>query len=158
MSTHKAVTDSSQANTDAALRIAKIIAEANERLFQLQSNAAAAALAQNTKVLSAALNVTDAGALLTNWPNLYQANVQALLENTRSAFEIVSKTQAEVAQLMGERFAASSSGIPLNLLNLEQFTKAINQGRDAAMAGMQSILAKTGAHVGGEAAKGQKVA
>jgi phasin family protein len=158
MSTQNEIADSSRANVDAALRIANIIAQANERLFHLQSNAVTAAFAQNAKVLGAVLNVTAAGALLAEWPNLYQANVSKLLEITRGAFEIVSETQAEVAQLMGERYAASSKGIPLNVLNLDQFAKAINEGRDAAMAGMQNIFAKAGGHVGGEAAKRQKTA
>lgn len=158
MSTRNEIADSSRTNVDAALRMAGIIAQANERLFRLQSNAATAAFAQNSKLFGAVLNVTDAGALLADWPRLYQANVAKVLEVTRSAFEIVSKTQAEVAQLMGETYAASNKGIPLSLLNLDQFTKAINEGRDAAMAGMQSILAKAGEHVGGEAAKRQKAA
>ena len=158
MSTRNEIADRSRTNIDAALRMAGIIAQANERLFHLQSSAATAAFAQNSKLFGAVLNVTDAGALLADWPRLYQANVAKVLEVTRSAFEIVSKTQAEVAQLMGETYAASNMGLPVNLLNLDQFTKAINEGRDAAMAGMQSILAKTGEHVGGEAAKRQKAA
>jgi phasin family protein len=158
MSTRNEIADSSRTNVDAALRMAGIIAQANERLFHLQSNAATAAFAQNSKLFGAVLNVTDAGALLADWPRLFQANVAKVLEVTRSAFEIVSKTQAEVARLMGETYAASNMGVPVNLLNLDQFTKAINEGRDAAMAGMQSILAKAGEHVGGEAAKRQKAA
>lgn len=158
MTTQNEIADSGRANVDAALRIANIIVQANERLFHLQSDATTAAFAQNSKVLRAALNVTDVGALLADWQSLYQANVAKVLEVTRGAFEIVSRTQAEVAQLVGERYAASNKGIPLNFVNLEQFTKAINEGRDAAMAGMQTILAKAGGNAGGEAAKRQKVA
>jgi hypothetical protein len=51
--------DSRQANFETALRIATIMAEANEHLFRLQSEAANAAFTENAKQLKALLNTKD---------------------------------------------------------------------------------------------------
>jgi len=148
MSTHnqksptKPTGDGRQANWETALRIATVMAEANERLFKLQSEAANAAFAENSKHLRALLNTRntkDSGALLAEWTNLYQANMRRGLEVTRSCFEIMPQTQAEIAKLVGEPFA---SGNKETQQYLDQFTKAISDGRDAATATVKDVLAK----------------
>jgi phasin family protein len=117
MSTHKEqIVDNSRANVDAAIQIANIISESTERLFKLQTEAASAALAENSKALKGLLNVTDSSALLAEWPSLYQAKVQRAMGVTRSWLEIVSQTQAEITQLMGKRYSMGTQP------NLEHFT------------------------------------
>jgi phasin family protein len=117
MNIHKEqIVDNSRANVDAAIQIANIISESTERLFKLQTEAASAALAENSEALKGLLNVTDSGALLAEWPSLYQAKVQRAMGVTRSWMEIVSQTQADITQLMGKRFSMGPQ------LNLEQFT------------------------------------
>ena len=59
--------DGSQANFETALRIATVIVEANQRLFKLQSEAANAAFAENSKHLMSSLSTMDSGALLGEW-------------------------------------------------------------------------------------------
>src|SRR5260370_24735419 len=101
--------DSRQGNLETALRIATVIAEGNESLFKVQSEAANAAFAENSKHLKALLNpqnTKDSGALLAECTDLYQANLRRVLDVTRSCFEIVPKTQAEIAKLVGEPFAS----------------------------------------------------
>ena len=131
-----------QANLETALRIATVMAEANERLFKVQSEAANAAFAENSKHLKAllhTLNTKDSGALLEEWTSLYQANMRRVLDVTRSCFEIVPQTQAEIAQLVGEPFASANKETQQYL---DQFTKAISDGRDAAAASVKDFLAK----------------
>jgi len=134
--------DSQRMNWKTTLRIASIMAEANERLFKLQSEAANAAFTENTKHLKAllnTLNTKDSSVLLAEWTNLYQANMRRILEVTRSCFEIVPQTQAEIANLVGEPFASANKQTQQYL---EQFTKAIGDGRDAATATAKEFLAK----------------
>ena len=134
--------DARQGNWETALRIATVMAESNERLFKIQSEAANAAFAENSKHLRALLNTgsaKDSGALLAEWTNLYQANMRRILDVTRSSFEIVPHTQAEIAKLVGEPFASANKETQKYL---DQFTKAINDGRDAATTSVKDFLAK----------------
>jgi 16S rRNA A1518/A1519 N6-dimethyltransferase RsmA/KsgA/DIM1 with predicted DNA glycosylase/AP lyase activity len=131
-----------QANLETALRIATVMAEANERLFKIQSEAANATFAQNSKHLKALLNTVntkDSGALLVEWTNLYQANMRRGLDVTRSCFELVPQTQAEIAELVGEPFASANKETQKYL---DQFTKAISDGRDVAAASVKDFLNK----------------
>lgn len=147
--------ESGRATVDAAIQIAKIISEATERLFKLQAEAASVALAENSKALKALLNSPHSTPLLTEWPSFYEVNVQRALKITRSWLEIVPQTQAEIAQLMGDRFAAYSKGTQPNL---DQFTKAISEGSNAVVTGMQDFIAKASGQVSGnQAARMQKV-
>ena len=94
------IVEGRQPNFEMALRIVIVMAEANERLFKVQSEAANLAFAENSKHLKAlqnSLNTKDSGALLAEWTNLYQANMRRVLDVTRSCFEIVPQTQAEIA-------------------------------------------------------------
>jgi len=134
--------DGRHVNLETALRIATVIAEANERLFKIQTEAANVAFAENSKHLKALLNsmnTKDSGALLAEWTSLYQANMRRVLDATRSCFEIVPQTQAEIARLVGEPFASANKETQQYL---DQFTKAINSGRDAAAASVKDFLAK----------------
>jgi len=134
--------ESRQADVETALRIATVMAEANERLFKVQSEAANAAFAENSKHFKAlldTLNTKDAGALLTEWTSLYQANMRRILDVTRKCFEIVPQSNAEVAKLVGEPFASANKDAQKYL---DQFTKAMNDGRDAAAASVKEFLAK----------------
>jgi hypothetical protein len=131
-----------QADVETALRIATVMAEATERLFMVQSEAASAAFAENSKHFKAllnTLNTKDSGALLTEWTNLYQANMRRILDVTRKCFEIVPQSDAEIARMVGEPFASTNKDTQKYL---DQFTKAINEGRDAAAASVKDFLAK----------------
>lgn len=148
--------DSRQANLEKALRIATVMAEANERLFKLQSEAANAAFTENAKQLKALLNVRESGALIAEWGGRYQANVRRILELTRTCFEIVAKTQAEMAKLVGEPFEPYNKEMQQQL---DQFMTAITDERDAAAVAVEDVLAKAMASVGGiNPAKKEEVA
>ncbi|HWZ72007.1 MAG TPA: phasin family protein [Casimicrobiaceae bacterium] len=134
--------DGRQANLETALRIATVMAEANERMFKVQSEGANAAFAENSRHLKALLNTVntkDSAALLAEWTNLYQANMRRGLDVTRSCFEIVPQTHAEIAKLVGEPFTSANKETQQYL---DQFTKAIGDGRDAAAASVKDFLAK----------------
>jgi Phasin protein len=142
------IVESTRANIDTASRIAAILKEGTERLFKLQTEALNVAFAENSKSFNSA-------AALAEWPSLYQANVRRIWEVTRGCFEIVSQTQAEIAPLMSEYFKAYNEGARQNL---DQFTKAVNEGREAASAAVKDSLAKAGVDASGnQGAKKQKV-
>ena len=151
--------DGQQMNWKTALRIASVMAEANERLFKVQSEAANAAFTENTKHLKAllnTLNTKDSRVLLAEWTNLYQANMRRILDVTRSCFEIVPQTQAEIANLVGEPFASANKQTQQYL---DQVTKAIGDSRDAATATARQFLAEAVASAGAnQPAKKAKVA
>ena len=151
--------DGRQANVEMAMRIATVIAEANESLFKVQSEAINAAFAENSKHLKSLLNpqnAKDAGALLAECTNVYQANMRRVLEVTRSCFEIVPKTQAEIAKLVGEPFASVNKETQKYL---DQVAEAISNGRDAATTSVKEFLAKATASVSAtQAAKKAEVA
>ena len=151
--------DGRQMNWETTLRIASVMAEANERLFKVQSEAANAAFTENTKHLKAllnTLNTKDSSVLLAEWTALYQANMRRVLDVTRNCFEIVPQTQAEIANLVGEPVASASKNTQQHL---DQVTKAIGDGRNAATATAQEFLAKAVASAGANRpAKKSKVA
>jgi len=149
-------TDSRQANLEKALRIATVMAEANEHLFKLQSEAANAAFTENAKQLKALLNVRESPALIAEWAGRYQANVRRILELTRTCFEIVAKTQAEMAKLVGEPFEPYNKEMQQQL---DEFMTAITDERDAAAVAVEDVLAKAMTSVSGNnPAKKEKVA
>ncbi len=134
-------------NVDKTLRMALVMAEANERLFKLQSDAANAAFAENAKQLKSLLTTKDSGSLLAEWASLYQANMRRILDVSRIGFEIVPETQAKMADLMGEPFSTYAKETQKYL---EQYVKAIADGRDTAAAAVKQFLAQTFASVGAE--------
>jgi phasin family protein len=154
MSDHKRSTpapgavDRPQLDFETALRLATIMADANERLFKIQSEAANAAFAENSKHLRALLdpaNARDSNDLLAQWMDLYQANMRRALDVTRSCFEIVPQTQAEIAKLVGEPFASANQETQQHL---DQLTRAISDGRDAAAATVKDFLTQAMAGAG----------
>jgi phasin protein len=135
--------ESRQADVETALRIATAMAEANERLFKVQSEAANAVFEENSKHFKAllkTLNTKDSGTLLTEWTHLYQGNMRRILDVTRRCFEIVPQSDAEITKMVGEPFASTNKDTKKYL---DQFTKAVNEGRDAAAASMKEFLAKS---------------
>lgn len=134
-------------NVDKALRMAVVMAEGNARLFKLQSDAANAAFAENAKYLKSLLTTKDSSSLFTEWATLYQANVRRILDVSRIGFEIVPETQGKMADLMGEPFSKYTKETQQYL---EQYVKAIADGRDSAAAAVKQFLATTIASVGGQ--------
>lgn len=130
---------------DTALRIATIMAEANQRLFKLQSEAVNAALAENAKQLKSLLRAQDSTAVVAEWAGRYQANARKILEVTRQSFEIVPQTQTEMAKLLGRPFAPYHEQ---TRQCLDEFATAIAEGCDAAEAAVQEVLAAASAQAG----------
>ena len=135
------------ANVEKTLRMAIVMAEANERLFKLQSDAANAAFAENAKHLKSLLATKDSGSLLTEWASLYQANMHRVLEVSRIGFEIVPETQAKMAAVMGEPFNTYTKETQKYL---DQYVSAIADGRDTAAGKVKQFLAQTMASVSGQ--------
>ena len=134
------------ANVEKTLRMAIVMAEANERLFKLQSDAANAAFAENAKHLKSLLTTKDSGSLLTEWADLYKSNMRRVLDVSRIGFEIVPETQAKMAAVMGEPFNTYTKETQKYL---DQYVKAIADGRDTAAGKVKQFLAQTMAGVSG---------
>ena len=133
-----------QAGLETAVRIAAIMAEASSRLFKLQSEAANQAFAESSKHLTtilSTLTTRDSATLLAEWSSLYQGNMRRVLDVTRSCFEILPQAQTEIAKLVGNPFESANKETQQYL---DQFTKAISDGRDAAAAEARSPLVKAG--------------
>ena len=62
-----------------------------------------------------------------------------MVDVTRSWFEILSQTQAELSKLLGKPFA-SQNGEAQNIR--DQFTKAVTDARNTAEAQVKDFLAK----------------
>ncbi len=135
------------ANVEKTLRMAIVMAEANERLFKLQSDAANAAFAENSRHLKSLLATKDSSSLLTEWADLYQANMRRVLDVSRIGFEIVPETQAKMAAVMGEPFNTYTRETQKYL---DQYVKTIADGRDTAAAKVKQFLAQTMASVSGQ--------
>ena len=135
------------ANVEKTLRMAIVMAEANERLFKLQSDAANAAFAENAKHLKSLLTTKDSGSLLTEWADLYQSNMRRVLDVSRIGFEIVPETQAKMAAVMGEPFNTYTKETQKYL---DQYVKAIADERDTAVENVKHFLAETMASVSGQ--------
>ena len=129
------------------LRMAIVIAEANERLFKLQSDAANAAFSENAKHLKSLLATKDSGSLLSEWAGLYQTNMRRVLDVSRIGFELVPETQAKMAAVMGEPFKTYTKDTQQYL---DQYVKAIADGRDTAAGKVKQFLAQTLASVSGQ--------
>lgn len=136
---------------DTAARIAAIMTEANERLFQLQTDAAYAAFAENSKHIQtllensthvrSLLDTKESAAALAQWPTLYQENAKRMVQVTRSWFDIVSQTQAEMAKLLGEPLVRSNPGAQQYF---DQFTKAITDWHETAAGRVKGALGMAG--------------
>jgi phasin family protein len=133
-------------NVEKTVRMAIVMADANERLFKLQSDAANAAFAENAKHLKSLLATKDSATLLTEWADLYQANMRRILDVSRVGFEIVPETQAKMAAVMGEPFNTYTKETQKSL---DQYVKAIAEGRDTAASKVKQFLAQTMASVSG---------
>jgi phasin family protein len=135
------------ANVEKTLRMAVVMAEATQRLFKLQSDAANAAFAENARHLNSLLTTKDSSSLLTEWASLYQANMRRILDVSRIGFEIVPETQAKMAAVMGEPFNTYTKETQKYL---DQYVKTIADGRDTAADAVKQFLAQTMASVSGQ--------
>ncbi len=140
VSPKQATVDGRQRIMHTAMRIAALMTDANKRLFKLQTEAAYAAFADNLKDINALLNAAKSPAVLTEWPRFFQESAQKMVDVTRSWFEILSQTQAELSKLLGKPFASHN----VEAQNIrDQFAKAVTDARNIAEAQVKHFLAKT---------------
>lgn len=128
-----------QADLTTAQQIASVMTEANQRLLKIQSEAANAAFAENSARLKMLLNTRDSAAALSEWASICQTNMRQVFDVTDGWFEIVPQARAAIAQLVGEPFASANQETQKYL---DQFTKAMIDGREAAAASAKHFLAK----------------
>ena len=131
--------DGYQPNFAIAMQIANIMTEANQRLFKIQSEAANAAFAENSAHLKTLLSTPDSGATFSEWTSLCQTNMRRAFDVADSCFEIVPQARAAIAQLVGEPFASANLETQKYV---DQFTKVMISGREAAAASATEFLTK----------------
>lgn len=104
-------------STDKALTAeipALAVIESNQRWWALQIEAMEAALAENTEQSRAMLeNVSTTAETLSQWPNLYQINVQRYTDLTRIGLELTAQTIVQLNDLMREFLSSSLAGTPV---------------------------------------------
>ena len=127
-----------KAAIDTTRQVVAIVTQANERLFELHVEAAKAAYMQNSKAM--VLITQEPAGALAQWPSLFQENAQRMMDVTRSWFEIVAQTQAELTKLLGNPFASYNAETKNYF---DQFMKAVAQGPEAAATQMKEFLAQT---------------
>jgi hypothetical protein len=127
-----------KAAINTTLQVGEIVTQANERLFELHVEAAKAAYMQNSKAM--VLITQEPAGALAQWPSLFQENAQRMMDVTRSWFEIVAQTQAELTKVLGHPFASYNAETKNYF---DQFMKAVAQGPQAAASQMKEFLAKT---------------
>jgi len=140
--------------SDTAARIAAIMTEANERLFQLQTDAAYSTFVENSKHIQtllqnsthiqSLLDSKESAAALAQWPALYQENARRMVQVTRSWFDIVAQTQAEMAKLLGEPFVRTN---PEAQQYFDHFTQAITEWHETAAEQVKNALQMAGFNV-----------
>ena len=129
-----------KANLDAALKFASRAAEYTERLIKLQVQATTEMVNGNNENVQALLSKPDTVASLASWQSTYQANWEKALDSTRRYLAEVSKTQTEVAQLIGEQVTATNRNA---VKNLEDFAKsAMEESEEALKAVEQPVKEK----------------
>lgn len=117
-----------KAAINTTLQVVAIVTQANERLVQFQVEAAKAAFVQNSKNIAMLLTTQEPAAAIAQWPSLFQENAQRMMDVTRSWFEIVAQTHADLAKLLGEPFASYNAEANNYF---DQFMKAVAQGPEA---------------------------
>ena len=118
-----------------------------EKTLRMAIVMANAAFAENAKHLKSLLTTKDSGSLLAEWADLYQSNMRRVLDVSRIGFEIVPETQAKMAAVMGEPFNTYTKETQKYL---DQYVKAIADGRDTAASKVKQFLAQTMASVSGQ--------
>jgi len=94
-------------NLELAMRFAVVSFEGAQRLVKLQTEAASEAFSDNWEGLRTLMEKPD----LAGLPNLYKNSMKRVLEATQEGFEILSKTQTELSEILGEQFAALTRGL-----------------------------------------------
>lgn len=138
MSDH--VTQSPQIYIDTPFRLSTLTLEAGERLLKQQSEAIRAALAENSQYLKALLDATDWAAASREWPALYQANAQRILDVTRGWLEITSGTQIAAVKVFNESFSDYQREMQQGF---DRYFDVFRKRRIAAAAQMKDSLGRT---------------
>jgi phasin family protein len=125
--------DTGKSNLDLATRFAVASLEGAQRLVKLQTDAASEAFSESWEKLQTLIERPD----LATFSDLYKNSMKRLLETTQESFEILSKTQTELSEILGEQFTAMTRG-------LEQTRQATSRAAQATLRSLSSIQEEAG--------------
>ena len=153
-------------NMDAAMKLAKLTAEAANELLHLQMEAAQAFVAEQAASVQTLASAQNPHGMPTMPNKLAEKGVESALDYSRKVYEIAAHTQHEIAAVMEERFnamreemqgamakmfehAPSGAEPAMNAMKaafassqnaFDAMSKAAKQGTDAAETNMNNTL------------------
>jgi phasin family protein len=122
---------------EAAMGLANIYMESAEQLLKLQLDAAKAALEENARNAKALLEVNDVQKLMALRSSLAESSLERAMGFSRDVYDVASRTQQEITQLMEQRVAEFSKNLAGTV---DKAAKGAPAGADVAMAALKSSL------------------
>ncbi|HQU50903.1 MAG TPA: phasin family protein [Casimicrobiaceae bacterium] len=125
-------------NVANATKLAALSIENAEKLFNLNLNAAKAALAQGVEGAQAAASVTDVQQLFAIRAKYAESGVQSALSYSRNLYDLASEAQAEYASIAEESWASYTKGVAAIV---DKASKSAPAGSDVAVNALKSTFA-----------------
>lgn len=129
-----------KANVAQATRFAQVAFENAEKFFNLNVNAAKAAIAQGIEGAQAVASIKDVQELVALRAKLAEVTVQTALGYSRTLYELASEAQAEYSSLSEEAWAVYTKNVASFVDNA---AKAAPAGSDVAVNAFKSTVAAT---------------
>ncbi len=129
-----------KANVAQATKFAAVTMENAEKLFNLNLNAAKAALATSIESAQAVASVKDVQELIALRAKLAELGVQSALGYSRTLYELASSAQAEFSALSEEAWASYTKGVASWV---DKATQSAPAGSDVAVNAIKSTVAAT---------------
>lgn len=137
MTTKKQLEGLGEGGVEAAMGLASICMESAEQLLKLQLAAAKAALEENAKNAKALLETNDVQKLMTLRSSLAESSLERAMGFSRDVYDVASRTQQEITQLMEKRVAEFNKNLAGTV---DKAAKGAPAGADVAMAALKSSL------------------
>ncbi len=129
-----------KANVAQATKFAAVAMGSAEKLFNLNLNAAKAALAQGIESAQAVATVKDVQDFVAVRTKLAELGMQSALGYSRNLYELATQAQSEYSALSEEAWAAYTKGMATWV---DKATKSAPAGSDVAVNAIKSTVAAT---------------
>ena len=127
-----------KSGVEAGLRFANIYMASAEQLLRLQLDAAKAALDENAKNAKALLNVKDPQQVMALRTKLAESSMEKAMDFSRNVYEVTSRAQQEIAQLLESRVAEFKKSVAGSV---DKAAKGAPAGADVALSALKSTFA-----------------
>ena len=131
-------------NIDTAMRIARIALEGAERVFRINLEVTRQTLENQSGNVQALASVKDLKDAMLLRNKLAETSSDALMNYSRTLYEVSSQTQAELSKLFEEQLASFNKNM---VAAMDNAAKNAPAGADVAVQAMKSTVAATAAAV-----------